>query len=130
VWRLADVYLLRAEANIRAGRPAAAIPDLNVIRERAASNSANRASNDVDVTAFNASPIDYLLDERERELAGEEQRFFTLTRQGPAIFLRRVKAYNSTASAVQAFHMLRPIPQTQIDRTEGGKAAFPQNPGY
>lgn len=127
LWRLADLYLLRAEANIRNGNPSAAIADLNVLRRRAAIASQN---NDVDVTAFNASPIDYLLDERERELAGEERRFFTLTRQGSAIFLRRVKAFNSTASAVQAFHMLRPIPQTQIDRTEGGKTAFPQNPGY
>lgn len=127
LWRLADVYLLRAEANIRAGHPADAVADLNVIRRRAAIAGQN---NDVDVAAFNASPIDYLLDERERELAGEERRFFTLTRQGSAVFLRRVKAYNSTASAVQAYFMLRPIPQTQIDRTEGGKASFPQNPGY
>ena len=130
LWRLADVYLLRAEANIRAGRASAAIPDLNVIRERAAIDQSNKSSNDVDVAAFNASPIDYLLDERERELAGEEQRFFTLTRQGPEIFLRRIKAFNSTASAVQSYFMLRPIPQNQIDRTEGGKDAFPQNPGY
>jgi starch-binding outer membrane protein, SusD/RagB family len=127
LWRLADVYLLRAEAAIRAGRPADAIADLNVIRRRAAIANQN---NDVDVAAYNASPIDYLLDERERELAGEERRFFTLTRQGSEVFLRRVKAFNSTASAVQAFHMLRPIPQTQIDRTEGTKTAFPQNPGY
>jgi hypothetical protein len=127
LWRLADVYLLRAEANIRNGQPAAAIADLNVIRRRAAVPGQN---NDVDVTAFNASPIDYLLDERERELAGEERRFFTLTRQGSAIFMRRIKADNSTASAVQAYFMLRPIPQTQIDRTDGGAKAFPQNPGY
>jgi hypothetical protein len=127
LWRLADVYLMRAEANIRGGRPADAIADLNVIRRRAAISGQN---NDVNLTTFNASPIDYLLDERERELAGEERRFFTLTRMGEAVFLRRVKAFNTTASAVQAFHMLRPIPQNQIDRTEGGKAAFPQNPGY
>src|SRR5215831_7340540 len=127
LWRLADVYLLRAEANIRAGRPADAVADLNVLHRRAAVAGQN---NDVDVAAYNASPIDYLLDERERELAGEERRFFTLTRQGSAIFLRRVKAFNSTASAVQAYFMLRPIPQTQIDRTEGGSTAFPQNPGY
>jgi hypothetical protein len=127
LWRLADLYLMRAEANIRAGRSADAVADLNVIRRRAAIAGQN---NDVNVTTYNASPIDYLLDERERELAGEERRFFTLTRMGSDVFLRRVKAYNSTASAVQAFHMLRPIPQTQIDRTEGGKTAFPQNPGY
>jgi starch-binding outer membrane protein, SusD/RagB family len=127
LFRLADVYLMRAEANIRAGRPADAIADLNVIRRRAAVAGQN---NDVNVATYNASPIDYLLDERERELAGEERRFFTLTRQGSAVFLRRVKAFNTTASAVQAFHMLRPIPQNQIDRTEGGSAAFAQNPGY
>jgi hypothetical protein len=127
LWRLADLYLMRAEANIRAGRSADAIADLNVVRRRSAISGQN---NDVNVATFNASPIDYLLDERERELAGEERRFFTLTRMGSDVFLRRIKAYNSTASAVQAFHMLRPIPQTQIDRTEGGKAAFAQNPGY
>jgi hypothetical protein len=127
LWRLADLYLMRAEANIRAGRSADAVADLNVVRRRAAVSGQN---NDVNVATFNASPIDYLLDERERELAGEERRFFTLTRMGSEVFLRRIKAYNSTASAVQAFHMLRPIPQTQIDRTEGGKAAFAQNPGY
>ena len=127
LWRMADLYLMRAEANIRAGRPADAIADLNVIRRRAAISGQN---NDVNVATFNAGPLDYLLDERERELAGEERRFFTLTRMGSEVFLRRVKAFNSTASAVQAFHMLRPIPQTQIDRTEGGKASFAQNPGY
>jgi hypothetical protein len=127
LWRLADVYLLRAEANIRNGKPGDAIADLNVLHRRAAIAGQN---NDVDPAAFNASPIDYLLDERERELAGEERRFFTLTRQGSAVFLRRVKAFNSTASAVQAYFMLRPIPQTQIDRTNGGAQAFPQNPGY
>jgi hypothetical protein len=127
LFRLADVYLMRAEALIRAGRPADAIADLNVIRRRAANAGQN---NDVNVATFNAGPLDYLLDERERELAGEERRFFTLTRMGQDVFLRRVKAFNSTASAVQAFHMLRPIPQTQIDRTEGGAASFAQNPGY
>ena len=127
LWRLADVYLMRAEAIIRAGRPADAIADLNVIRRRAAIAGQN---NDVDVAKYNTSPIDYLLDERERELAGEERRFYTLTRQGSAVFLRRVKDNNSSASAVQAFHMLRPIPQAQIDRTDGTKNAFPQNPGY
>ena len=69
--------------------------------------------------------------EFERELAGEEGRWYTLTRQGEEVFLRRVRAFNPGATAnVKPFHMLRPIPQAQIDRTEGGKDAFPQNPGY
>src|SRR6185369_5338164 len=88
LWRMADVYLMRAEANIRAGRPADAIADLNVLRRRAAISGQN---NDVNVATFNAGPLDYLLDERERELAGEERRFFTLTRMGQDVFLRRIK---------------------------------------
>jgi starch-binding outer membrane protein, SusD/RagB family len=44
--------------------------------------------------------------------------------------VERVKLANPQASAVQAFHNLRPIPQSQIDRTDGGATAFPQNPGY
>lgn len=130
LWRLADVYLMRAEANIRAGRAADAIADINVLRARAAKPGTTNTLSAGELTAFNASPLDFLLDERERELAGEEQRWYTLTRLGSSVFLARVKAFNPTATAVQAFHMLRPIPQTQIDRTEGGATAFPQNAGY
>ena len=131
IWRLADVYLLRAEANIRAGRPSAAIADINVLRTRAAQPGTDNTMNATELTSFNADPIGFLLDERERELAGEEGRWFTLTRMGQDVFLNRIKLYNSAAAPnVQAYHMLRPIPQTQIDRTQGGVQAFPQNPGY
>jgi starch-binding outer membrane protein, SusD/RagB family len=131
LWRYAEVYLMRAEANIRAGRAGDAIADINVLRARAAKPGADNSLSAAEIATFNASPIDFLLDERERELAGEESRWFTLTRQGAAIFLARIKADNPTAAPnVKEFHMLRPIPQTQIDRTEGGATAFPQNPGY
>ena len=46
------------------------------------------------------------------------------------MFLARIKAYNSRAAAdVKDFHILRPIPQTQIDRTEGGSDGIPAEPG-
>jgi len=131
LWRLADVYLLRAEANIRAGRPTDAIADINVLRTRAAKPGMDNTMNATELANLSADPINFLLDERERELAGEEGRWFTLTRMGQTVFLNRIKSFNSTAAPnVQAFHMLRPIPQTQIDRTQGGVQAFPQNPGY
>jgi hypothetical protein len=131
IWRLADVYLMRAEANIRAGRASEAVADLNVLRARAAKPGTDNSVSGAELAAFNASPIDFLLDERERELAGEELRWWTLTRMGTNIFLARIKANNpSAAPNVKDFYMLRPIPQTQIDRTEGGAQAFPQNPGY
>ena len=131
VWRLAEVHLFRAEANIRAGRPADAIADINIVRARAAKPGQDNTLNATELAAYNANPLDFLLDERERELAGEEFRWWVLARQGTAVFLARIKAYNSGAAPnVKDFHILRPIPQTQIDRTEGGKEAFPQNPGY
>jgi starch-binding outer membrane protein, SusD/RagB family len=131
LWRLAEVYLLRAEANIRAGRPGDAIADLNVVRARAAKAGTTNTLGATELAAFNASPINFLLDERERELAGEEARWWVLTRMGTDVFLARIRANNPTAAPnVKDFHLLRPIPQTQIDRTEGGAQAFPQNPGY
>ena len=131
LWRLADVYLLRAEANIRAGRPTDAIADINALRTRAAKPGMDNTMNATELANLSADPINFLLDERERELAGEEGRWFTLARMGQTVFLNRIKSFNSTAAPnVQAFHMLRPIPQTQIDRTQGGVQAFPQNPGY
>ncbi len=131
LWRLADVYLLRAEANIRAGRPSEAIADFNVLRARAAKPGADNTMTAADQSSLAADPVAFLLDERERELAGEESRWYVLTRLGEPTFLSRVRAFNAAAAPnVKAFHMLRPIPQAQIDRTKGGKDAFPQNTGY
>jgi hypothetical protein len=131
LWRLGGVYLLRAEANIRAGRASEAIADINVLRRRAAAAGQNNDMTAAALTAFNASPIDFLLDERERELAGEEPRWWVLARQGAGIFTSRIRAFNANAAPnIKDFHILRPIPQQQIDRTEGNATAFPQNPGY
>ncbi|HKG92456.1 MAG TPA: RagB/SusD family nutrient uptake outer membrane protein [Gemmatimonadaceae bacterium] len=131
LWRLADAYLLRAEANIRSGDVAAAIPDFNMLRRRAA-KPGHEAANELstaELAQLNASPIDFLLDERERELAAEEFRWWTLTRLGKLV--DRVQKFNPGGGAnIKPFHVLRPIPQTQIDRTEGGIESFPQNPGY
>ncbi len=132
LWRLADVYLLRAEANIRAGHPADAISDFNLLRVRAAIPGTNNSLTPEEVTQVAGGgdgALDFLLDERERELAGEEYRWFVLTRLHKLV--ARVQAYNSKAAPnVRDFHELRPIPQIQIDRTQGGAVAFPQNPGY
>ena len=70
--------------------------------------------------------IDEILDERGRELAGELHRWPDLKRTGK--LLERVKKYNPYGGPnIQEYHTLRPIPQSQIDRT---KNEFGQNPGY
>lgn len=135
IFRLADVYLMRAEANIRAGRTAAAVADFNVLRRRAARAGQNNEMGAAELAQLNASPVNFLLDERERELAGEELRWYTLARLsnvgGTNYFMSRIQTYNAAAAPnVKAYHVLRPIPQEQIDRTEGGIQAFPQNTGY
>ena len=68
--RIAETYLLRAEARLAQGNKSGAADDINVIRNRAGAKPC--AASDVD--------IDYILDERVRELFGEEQRWVTLSR--------------------------------------------------
>ncbi|MNH41287.1 SusD family protein [compost metagenome] len=71
--------------------------------------------------------MDFLLDERIRELVGEESRRFTLVRTKK--YVDRVKTYNAAIKdKVNENHMLWPIPQTIIDANRD--APFPQNPGY
>ena len=70
--------------------------------------------------------MDFLIEERARELAGEQMRWMDLKRWG--LLVDRVKKYNPQASAISEKHNVRPIPQTQIDRSDAG--SFAQNPGY
>lgn len=122
IMRLGDTYLLRAEARFKLGNLVGAAADINVIRTRAAfpGKEANMQITAGDVT------LDFILDERARELDAEQCRWYDLTRTGTLV--DRVKLYNPQGTAaVAAFHVHRPIPQTQIDRTIGG---YEQNCGY
>ena len=68
--RIAETYLLRAEARLAQGNKAGAAQDINVLRSRAGAKACS--AGDIN--------IDYILDERVRELFGEEQRWVTLSR--------------------------------------------------
>jgi hypothetical protein len=120
--RLADAYLLRAEARFKQGNTAGAAEDLNVVRTRAAWPGKEAA---MQITAGEVT-LDFILEERARELDAEQCRWYDLTRTGTLV--SRVKAYNPEGAAgVSDFHVHRPIPQSQIDRTLGG---YEQNCGY
>ncbi len=122
VARLADAYLIRAEARLKQGDTQGAADDINVVRRRAAwpGKEANMEITAGDVT------LDYILDERARELDGEMLRWMDLARTGKLV--ERVRLHNPQASAnIKDYHIFRPIPQEQIDRTVGG---YPQNCGY
>jgi starch-binding outer membrane protein, SusD/RagB family len=125
VMRLANTKLLLAEALLLANRKAEALVQVNQVRQRAAfpGRTAQMAITEAQLT------MDYIMEERARELAGEQIRWLDLKRWGKLV--ERVKAHNPQAAAfIKDIHNLRPIPQAQIDRTEGGAASFPQNPGY
>jgi hypothetical protein len=69
------------------------------------------------------------MDERERELAGEFQRWYDITRPGVSFFLKRAAINAKAKPNVIAKHILRPIPQSQIDGVVAGPK-YPQNAGY
>lgn len=123
VIRFAELYLIAAEAEFNLGNTAAAATYLNVIRTRAAKPGKTA---DMQVSASQVT-LEFILDERAREFAGEQIRWFDLKRTGQLI--SRVKAYNPNAAAIQDFNLLRPIPRTQIDAVTN-KDVFTQNPGY
>lgn len=115
--RLAETYLLLAEAQMLRGNTGGAATTLNILRARAGATPITAAS----VTQ------DFILDERSRELVTEEQRRYTLVRTGT--WLARVKLFNRLAApVVQARDTLLPIPQPVIDANL--TKPMPQNPGY
>jgi hypothetical protein len=123
--RLGETYLILAEALIKQNKNQAAADAVNILRRRAAWPGKQAA---MDITAAQAT-MEFIYEERERELLAEQHRWFDLKRWG--ILVDRVKKYNPQAAAnIKDYHVLRPIPQVQIDRVEGGKDGFPQNAGY
>ncbi|SEJ77792.1 Starch-binding associating with outer membrane [Cyclobacterium xiamenense] len=117
VFRLAETYLLRAEAKLGKGDNEGAAADINVVRARAMANPIT--ASDVD--------IDFILDERARELVTEEFRLLTLMRLGKLV--ERVQRYNPIAGpTIAEHHKYWPIPQEEIDLNFG--ARLTQNDGY
>ncbi|MEP6493478.1 MAG: RagB/SusD family nutrient uptake outer membrane protein [bacterium] len=126
IYRLGEVYLIAAEADVGLGNAAEAATFISVLHQRAASTA---HKNDYNVTAGQVT-LDYIMEERERELAGEHDRWYDLVRPGAQFFLDHVKKFNPHAAPnVQLRHALRPIPQSQIDGVIVGPK-YPQNPGY
>ncbi len=117
MFRLAETYLLRAEAYVGLGQMGNAATDINVVRARA--NAAPVASGNVN--------IDYILDERIRELGTEEKRLVTLMRLNKW-YDRIIKCNPFYASSANTKYNLWPIPQSEIERNRG--AVLEQNPGY
>lgn len=133
-FRLAETHLIAAEAYFYMNGAASpdAIAHLNAVRERAAWPGEEVNITATTATSLQAEGIDFILDERGRELLGEGFRWFDLKRTGKLV--ERTTMHNPDAvpptGGLEEFHNLRPIPQSQIDLTDGGESSFPQNPEY
>lgn len=124
-FRLAETYMILAEAQLKLGKTTEATTAVNMVRRRAAWPGKETA---MEITAAQMD-MNMIYEERARELAGEQTRWMDLKRWGNLV--ERVKLYNPDGAAnVKETSNLRPIPQSQIDRSEGGSSGFPQNPGY
>lgn len=120
--RLAETILLRAEAYYRKGENQKAADDINKIRARA----------QCDIMATpEMIDIDFILDERVRELYAEESRWNTLLRMGGTVAVDRIRehALHPHVELTLNFdYNLWPIPQSAIDRNKDVK--MEQNPGW
>ncbi len=127
--RLAETYLIAAEAYLQSGDKPTAMARLNEVRERA-----EKTPGALVLTDANAVDIDAILDERALELVGEYHRWFDLKRTGT--LKSRTALYNKDIRNLSnpfmgndgADKILRPIPQQALDLNTNKD--FPQNPGY
>ncbi len=119
IMRGGEARLIAAEAYLNAGDRAKAATHINALRTRAGLAKMYTAD---EVT------LDVILDEGAKELAGEVSRWMDLKRTGKLI--QRTLAHNPHAAlnnALKEFHLLRPIPNSEIDATGG---SLSQNTGY
>lgn len=117
MFRLAETYLLRAEAYMHLNDLTDAAADVNKVRERAHAKAALPS----DIT------LDYILDERMRELGVEEKRRITLMRTG-TLYDRVMRCNPYYAKEMTETYQLWPIPHSVIEANNMAK--LDQNPGY
>ncbi len=120
LFRLAEIYMTRAEAYYRLGQTGKAVSDLNVLRTRANASTITES----DLTE------DWLIDEWCREFYMEGRRRSDLVRFGRftgSTYLWPFKGGNvATGTGVQSYFDIYPIPANEI----AGNANMEQNPGY
>jgi hypothetical protein len=135
--RFAEMYLISAEAAFHLDNEAEGLAKVNVLRERAKVAGLPAGANDATSADVNKTPcasgiphLDFILDERARELCGEHLRWFDLKRTkqlenrlGAGKANPNVKSFDKTK------HYARPIPMKFLQSINNA-AEFGQNPGY
>ena len=130
VSRLGEAYLIAAEAYLKDNQSQQAANMINELRKRPGTIKAGY-ENEMLVSGSDIN-IDFILDERARELAGEYVRWTDLKRTHKLV--EYATTYNEDGileSAMKGpdgkYKILRPIPQAAIDLNQ---TSVEQNPGY
>ncbi len=116
--RLAEVYLMRAEAKLRKGDNAGALADINLVR------TSRTARPDQTPAALSAIDLDILFLERGFELYWEG------FRRGDQIRFGKYEDSWTDKTDADANNRLFPIPQSAIDGASGVVGFLEQNQGY
>ena len=116
--RLAEVYLMRAEAKLRNGDAAGALADVNVVRT---SRTARPEQTPDPLTAVDT---DIIFRERGFELYWEG------FRRGDQIRFGKYEDTWTEKTDTDVNHRLFPIPQSAVDGASGIDGFLEQNPGY
>lgn len=118
ILRLAEQYLIRAEAYAKQGENILAQNDLNVIMKRANPNALN-------ATEIGTELLNRILEEKRKELAFEGHRLFDLNRNKKD--LKIIQSENSLTISYPNDKFILPIPLKEINSNPNIK---PQNTGY
>lgn len=119
--RLAEMYLIAAEASNEVGKTGEAMEYLEMVRSRARAGNAGILPK---VTTMNQMDMrNAIRHERRVELAMEWDRFYDLVRWGIA----RDVLHAAGKTNYQDKHALLPLPQAEIDKSNG---VLVQNPNY
>lgn len=116
--RLAEVYLMRAEAKLRNGDDAGALADVNIVR------TSRTARPDQTPEAWTAIDLDILFRERGFELYWEG------FRRGDQIRFGKYEDSWTDKTDADPNKRLFPIPQSAVDAASGIDGFLQQNPGY
>lgn len=122
IFRLGEQYLIGAECALILDGPEAAKSYIDQLRERS-----RKTSDDLAVDAADID-IDYIFDERTREMGVELVRWFDLKRTNR---LERNHEYNPDSEFFDInIHKLRPIPNSELEMITNYPSDFRQNSGY
>ena len=129
VMRYAEMPLIAAEAMIGLGNPGAAAQIINSEIRNARVVKPGHDLSEAQVTASDMT-VEWILEERARELCGEWLRWFDLKRTGNLVnYIRQHNPAWDGNDVVDEHNNLWPIPTTFLDKLQNAEE-FGQNPGY